>query len=52
MDTEGIWMVVALGALPFLAFGGAELVMLRRRKRAEAIARRRKAPVGRINKAR
>lgn len=48
MNVDEVWIVVALCALPFLAFGLAELVMLRRRKKAEAIARRRKAPVGEL----
>lgn len=44
MNTEGLWIAIALCALPFVAFGCAELIMVRRRRRAEAIARRRKGP--------
>jgi hypothetical protein len=50
MNMDELWIVVALCALPFLAFGAAELVMLRRRRRADAIARRRKAPVGELSR--
>lgn len=46
MNTEGLWIAIALCAVPFVAFGCVELMMIRRRRRAEAIARRRKGPAG------